>query len=90
MKRDELAGVRGSEECLDASDPQKPPPMNYSATSTITFFLLTLLVSGPGRPLSLKGDEGNPTGVDTPALLFYNFYLSQLRRVSDASRSPRE
>ena len=64
--------------------------MNYSATSTITFFLLTLLVSGPGRPLSLKGDEGNLTGVDTPALLFYNFYLSQLRRVSDASRSPRE
>ena len=48
MKRDELGGVRGSEERLDASDPQKPPPMNYSATSTITFFLLTLLVSGPG------------------------------------------
>ena len=58
MKRDELAGVRGSEEHLDASDPQKPPPMNYSATSTITFFVLTLLVSGLGRPLSLKGDEG--------------------------------
>ena len=56
-KRDER-GVRGSEECLDASDPQKPPPMNYSATSTITFHFLTLLVSGPGRPLSLKGDEG--------------------------------
>ena len=51
-------GVRGSEERLDASDPQKPPPMNYSATSTITFHFLTLLVSGPGRPLSLKGDEG--------------------------------
>ena len=32
--------------------------MNYSATSTITFHFLTLLVSGPGRPLSLKGDEG--------------------------------
>ena len=58
MKQDELAGVRGSEERLDASDPQKPPPMNYSATSTITFHFLTLLVSGPGRPLSLKGDEG--------------------------------
>ena len=58
MKWDEPAGVRGSEECLDASDPQKPPPMNYSATSTITFNFLTLLVSGPGRPLSLKGDEG--------------------------------
>ena len=57
-KRDELAVVRGSEERLDASDPQKPPPMNYSATSTITFHFLTLLVSGPGRPLSLKGDEG--------------------------------
>ena len=57
-KRDELAGVRGSEERLDASDPQKPPPMSYSATSTITFFLLTLLVSGPGRPLSLKGMRG--------------------------------
>ena len=57
-KRDELRGVRGSEERLDASDPQKPPPMNYSATSTITFFLFTLLVSGPGQPLSLKGDEG--------------------------------
>ena len=42
------AGVRGSEERLNASDPQKPPPMNYSATSTITFFLLTLLVSGLG------------------------------------------
>ena len=54
-KRDELAG--GTER-LDASDPQKPPPMNYSATSTITFHFLTLLVSGPGRPLSLKGDEG--------------------------------
>ena len=58
MKRDELAGVRGSEERLDASDPQKLPPMNYSATSTITFHFLTLLVSGLGRPLSLKGDEG--------------------------------
>ena len=58
MKSDELVGVRGSEECLDASDPQKPPPMNYSATSTITFHFLTLLVSSPGRPLSLKGDEG--------------------------------
>ena len=46
---------------------QKLPPMNYSATSTKTFHFLTLLVSGPGRPLSLKGDEGNPTGVDTPA-----------------------
>ena len=47
--RDELAGgVRGSEERLDASDPQKPPPMNYSATSTITFHFLTPLVSGPG------------------------------------------
>ena len=57
-KRDELAGVRGSEERLDASDPQKPPPMNYSATSTLIFIFLTLLVSGPGRPLSLKGDEG--------------------------------
>ena len=83
-------GVRRSEERLDASDPQKPPPMNYSATSTITFFLFSLLVSGPGRPLSLKGMRGNPTGIDTPALLFYNFYLSQLRRISDASRSPRE
>ena len=51
-------GVRGSEERLDASDPQKPPTMNYSATSTKTFYFLTLLVSGPGRPLSLKGDEG--------------------------------
>ena len=58
MKRDELAGVRGSEERLDASDPQKPPPMNYSATSTMTFHFLALLVSGPGQPLSLKGDEG--------------------------------
>ena len=58
-KRDELAGgYGGSEERLDASDPQKPPPMNYSATSTMTFFLFSLLVSGPGRPLSLKGDEG--------------------------------
>ena len=57
-KWDELAGVRGSEECLDASDPQKPPPMNYSATSTEIFYFLTLLVSGPGRLLSLKGDEG--------------------------------
>ena len=47
-KRDELAGVRSSEERLDASDPQKPPPMNYSATSTETFYFLTLLVSGPG------------------------------------------
>ena len=47
-KRDELAGVWGSEERLDASDPQKPPPMNYSATSTMTFNFLTLLVSGPG------------------------------------------
>ena len=43
---------------LDASDPQKPPPMNYSATSTITFHFLALLVSGPERPLSLKEDEG--------------------------------
>ena len=50
--------VLGSEERLDASDPQKPPPMNYSATSTKTFYFLTLLVSGPGQPLSLKGDEG--------------------------------
>ena len=48
-------GVRGSEERLDASDPQKPPPMNYSATSTITFYLLTLLVSGLGD----EGDEGD-------------------------------
>ena len=48
MKQDELAGVRGSEVRLDASDPQKPPPMNYSATSTKTFHFLTLLVSGPG------------------------------------------
>ena len=39
MKRDELAGVRGSEERLDASDPQKPPPMNYSATSTLLSLL---------------------------------------------------
>ena len=57
-KWDELARVRGSEERLNASDPRKPPPMNYSATSTITFHFLTLLVSGPGRPLSLKRDEG--------------------------------
>ena len=47
-KWDELAG---------GTRPQKPPPMNYSATSTETFHFLTLLVSGPGRPLSLKGDE---------------------------------
>ena len=48
-KRDELGGgVQGSKEHLDASDPQKPPPMNYSATSTKTFYFLTLLVSGPG------------------------------------------
>ena len=47
-KWDELAGVRGSEERLNASDPQKPPPMNYSATSTETFHFLTLLVSGLG------------------------------------------
>ena len=57
MKRDELAGVRGSEERLDASDPQKPPPINYSATST----LLPLL--NPPRERSgvtafLEGDEG--------------------------------
>ena len=32
--------------------------MNYSATSTITFNFLTLLVSSLGQPLSLKGDEG--------------------------------
>ena len=38
-KRDELVGVRGSEERLDASDPQKPPPMNYSATSTLLLLL---------------------------------------------------
>ena len=44
----QFAGVRGSEERLDASDPQKPPPKNYSATSTMTFFLFSLLVSGPG------------------------------------------
>ena len=56
-KRDELAGVRSSEESLDASDPQKLPPMNYSATSTLMFYFLTLLVSGLGKPLSLKGDE---------------------------------
>ena len=37
-------GVRGSEERLDASDPQKPPPMNYSATSTITFSLFSSLL----------------------------------------------
>ena len=48
-KWDELVGGTGQ---------RGTPPMNYSATSTITFFLLTLLVSGPGRPLSLKGDEG--------------------------------
>ena len=51
-------GVQSSEESLDVSDPQKPPPMNYSATSTLMFYFLTLLVSGPGKPLSLKGDEG--------------------------------
>ena len=50
MKWDELAGVRGSEERLDASDPQKPPPMNYSATSTITFFLFSSL-------LAVRGDR---------------------------------
>ena len=49
-KRDELVG---------GEPPMShEPPMNYSATSTITFHFLTLLVSGPGRPLSLKGDEG--------------------------------
>ena len=47
-KWDELAGVRSSEESLDASDPQNPSPVNYSATSTKTFNFLTLLVSGPG------------------------------------------
>ena len=57
-KRDELVGVRSTKERLEASDPQNPPPVNYSATSTKTFYFLTLLVSGPGRPLSLKGDEG--------------------------------
>ena len=40
MKWDELAGVRGSEERLDASDPQKPPPMNYSATSYYNILLI--------------------------------------------------
>ena len=57
-KRDELAGGTRSEECLDASNPQNLPPVNYSATSSKTFHFLTLLVSGPERPLSLKGDEG--------------------------------
>ena len=57
MKRMSWRGVRGSEERLDASDPQKPPPMNYSATST----LLSLL--NPPRERSgvtafLEGDEG--------------------------------
>ena len=47
-KQDDWRGVHGSEERLDASDPQKPPPMNYSATSTKTFHFLTLLMSGPG------------------------------------------
>ena len=45
MKRDELAGGTGSKERLDASDPQKPPPMNYSATSTKTFYFLTSLLA---------------------------------------------
>ena len=47
-KRDEMVGVRSTEECLDVSDPQNPSPVNYSATSTKTFHFLTLLVSGPG------------------------------------------
>ena len=41
-------GVRSTEERLEASDPQNPPSVNYSATSTKTFYFLTLLVSGPG------------------------------------------
>ena len=39
MKRMSWRGVRGSEERLDASDPQKPPPINYSATSTLLSLL---------------------------------------------------
>ena len=64
--------------------------MNYSATSAVTFHFLTLLVGGLGWLLSLGGMGGNPGGVDTPALFFYNFYLSRLRHVGDAGGSPRE
>ena len=51
-------GVCHDEAILGASDPWKAlSPMNYSAT--LILFLQTLLVSGPGQPLSLREDEGD-------------------------------
>ena len=52
------SGVCHDEAILGASDtPESLSPVNYSAT--LNLFLQTLLVSGPGWPLSLREDEGD-------------------------------
>ena len=51
-------GVCCDEAILGASDLlESLSPLNYSAT--LNPFLQTLLVSGPGWPLSLREDEGD-------------------------------
>ena len=52
------SGVCHDKAILGASDPQKNPfLMNYSAT--LSLIIQTLLVSGPGWPLSVMEDEGD-------------------------------
>ena len=52
------SGVCHDEVILGASDPPESlSPVNYSVT--LYLFLQTLLVSGPGWPLSLREDEGD-------------------------------
>ena len=52
------SGVCCDEAILGASDPPESlSPVNYSAT--LYLFLQTLLMSGPGWPLSLREDEGD-------------------------------
>ena len=75
-----LAGAHSIEGNPDASEPQKPSPMNYSATLLITS--KTLHVSCPEYRFPWWGMRGNPTSIDTPELLFclkiFNLPISNL------------
>ena len=49
--------------------PESLSPMNYSAT--LYLFLQTLLVCGPGWPLSFRENEGDSNSIETPATKFH-------------------
>ena len=83
-------GECSNEGHLNASNPWKPPPVNFSATLLSHF--KTLLMSSPGRPPSLLGDEGESDQRWYPRTLVCNFlfFCHEPHSYLDAGRPSHE